>query len=114
MAHRAQALALVRRGFAAVTAQPAVFTAALYEDFFTSNPRYQKYFAGDPARRDERTLEAAARVVAELDRPGALLPLLRRLALEYRKYGVREPHRSEEHTSELQSRPHIVCRLLLE
>src|SRR3989442_11910403 len=25
-----------------------------------------------------------------------------------------EDHRSEEHTSELQSRPHLVCRLLLE
>src|SRR5436305_5889580 len=25
-----------------------------------------------------------------------------------------EPMRSEEHTSELQSRPHLVCRLLLE
>src|SRR2546422_6356005 len=25
-----------------------------------------------------------------------------------------EPHRSEEHTSELQSRLHLVCRLLLE
>src|SRR5690554_7227422 len=25
-----------------------------------------------------------------------------------------EAHRSEEHTSELQSRPHLVCRLLLE
>src|SRR5436305_12034984 len=25
-----------------------------------------------------------------------------------------EPNRSEEHTSELQSRPHLVCRLLLE
>src|SRR6266498_4408484 len=33
--------------------------------------------------------------------------------------GVRDSHdrdgpRSEEHTSELQSRPHLVCRLLLE
>src|SRR3989442_9868926 len=29
--------------------------------------------------------------------------------------GSRSPHqRSEEHTSELQSRPHLVCRLLLE
>src|SRR3989442_12017114 len=27
---------------------------------------------------------------------------------------VMEPGRSEEHTSELQSRPHLVCRLLLE
>src|SRR5690625_6935866 len=28
--------------------------------------------------------------------------------------GVRVEHRSEEHTSELQSRGHLVCRLLLE
>src|SRR3989442_6137667 len=27
---------------------------------------------------------------------------------------ARRPPRSEEHTSELQSRPHLVCRLLLE
>src|SRR5690554_7490093 len=27
---------------------------------------------------------------------------------------VKDPSRSEEHTSELQSRPHLVCRLLLE
>src|SRR2546422_6646996 len=33
-------------------------------------------------------------------------------ALEGR--GVRAAHRSEEHTSELQSRLHLVCRLLLE
>ncbi|MEY9887480.1 ferredoxin-NADP reductase/hemoglobin-like flavoprotein [Catenulispora sp. MAP12-49] len=93
LAGRAQALALVRQGFAAVSARPEVFTNSLYEDFFTSNPRYRKYFAaGDEKRRDERTLEAAGRVIAGLDRPGALLPLLRRLALEYRKYGVREPH----------------------
>src|SRR2546422_5308151 len=29
-------------------------------------------------------------------------------------YAVRIPQRSEEHTSELQSRLHLVCRLLLE
>src|SRR3989442_5628752 len=28
--------------------------------------------------------------------------------------GYHENRRSEEHTSELQSRPHLVCRLLLE
>lgn len=93
LAGRAQALALVRQGFAAVSARPEVFTNSLYEDFFSSHPRYRKYFAaGDEARRDQRTMEAATRVLADLDRPGALLPLLRRLALEYRKYGVREPH----------------------
>src|SRR2546429_7006834 len=30
------------------------------------------------------------------------------------EHGVRSPIRSEEHTSELQSRLHLVCRLLLE
>src|SRR5215813_15174971 len=29
-------------------------------------------------------------------------------------YFFRDGERSEEHTSELQSRPHLVCRLLLE
>src|SRR5436305_10302694 len=29
-------------------------------------------------------------------------------------HGLRHKGRSEEHTSELQSRPHLVCRLLLE
>src|SRR5947209_13244676 len=32
----------------------------------------------------------------------------------YRLAGVIEPVRSEEHTSELQSRQYLVCRLLLE
>src|SRR3989442_6134404 len=31
-----------------------------------------------------------------------------------RRRAVRADDRSEEHTSELQSRPHLVCRLLLE
>src|SRR5690554_7112589 len=30
------------------------------------------------------------------------------------RYAHEEYERSEEHTSELQSRPHLVCRLLLE
>src|SRR5690554_7333163 len=37
-----------------------------------------------------------------------LAHLTRSMALELAR------HRSEEHTSELQSRPHLVCRLLLE
>src|SRR5436305_3483463 len=37
----------------------------------------------------------------------------RRHPLDLRDPG-RDRHRSEEYTSELQSRPHLVCRLLLE
>src|SRR3712207_7776539 len=32
----------------------------------------------------------------------------------FREYELRPPKRSEEHTSELQSRQYLVCRLLLE
>src|SRR3712207_7671937 len=32
----------------------------------------------------------------------------------YRRHGARATSRSEEHTSELQSRQYLVCRLLLE
>src|SRR5215813_15182221 len=50
-------------------------------------------------------------------RADQLRPLFRRFLLE--TLGSETPpldleHRSEEHTSELQSRPHLVCRLLLE
>src|SRR5690554_7368020 len=47
----------------------------------------------------------AGDLMAELgDKTGAVAPAGARLGR----------HRSEEHTSELQSRPHLVCRLLLE
>src|SRR5690554_7115392 len=36
------------------------------------------------------------------------------LGISQVQFGVRIGCRSEEHTSELQSRPHLVCRLLLE
>src|SRR3989442_7581109 len=52
---------------------------------------YTTLFRSHPARRDG--------VDADL---GAEIP------------GERLGERSEEHTSELQSRPHLVCRLLLE
>src|SRR3712207_8109238 len=45
-----------------------------------------------------------------------VLDLLRRDRVESARWLVHQDHlrRSEEHTSELQSRPYLVCRLLLE
>src|SRR3989442_9389850 len=39
---------------------------------------------------------------------------LKRAAWSSASLSSEKPLRSEEHTSELQSRPHLVCRLLLE
>src|SRR3712207_8116174 len=48
--------------------------------------------------------------------PGRYLPDLapRQELLHHRGYHPSGLHRSEEHTSELQSRQYLVCRLLLE
>src|SRR5690554_7204852 len=58
-----------------------------------------------------RDCTLARRRVRPGDRARAELLVLTRPAAE-RAAG--QPARSEEHTSELQSRPHLVCRLLLE
>src|SRR3989442_11571220 len=44
----------------------------------------------------------------------ARFPRRRASADRAARRGAAEARRSEEHTSELQSRPHLVCRLLLE
>src|SRR5690554_7044212 len=58
--------------------------------------------AGGPAHRASRC--------ATLFAPGAGAPT----GLRHPGGGFTAAARSEEHTSELQSRPHLVCRLLLE
>src|SRR3712207_7953103 len=60
----------------------------------------------DPRRRDPRRLTLT--VEARRDE-GAASGRPLRFA-----WGTRAPRRSEEHTSELQSRQYLVCRLLLE
>src|SRR2546422_6853779 len=61
-------------------------------------------------RSGEVTLES--RLIEELNAESIdLLDIVFRLE---RAFQVKIPRRSEEHTSELQSRLHLVCRLLLE
>src|SRR5207244_11155399 len=72
-----------------------------------------------PTRRSSDLLRKAGNVTANgqsrrvevspapIQRPGAVSP-------EYTVAQIRERRRSEEHTSELQSPDHLVCRLLLE
>src|SRR3989442_4232260 len=66
--------------------------------------------------RSRERLEHGENIRRRLDSGAALIA---RLVLRARELGDRRQvlvhgHRSEEHTSELQSRPHLVCRLLLE
>src|SRR2546429_5207238 len=58
-----------------------------------------------------RPIEGLVRSDWTVDEPVATLPLGHR---GHRPYPLANADRSEEHTSELQSRLHLVCRLLLE
>src|SRR5436305_13771972 len=75
-------------------------------------PRHLPSF---PTRRSSDLIGAGLGNDAD-DGAGASAILGRVVVLEYAKLrdGVQIEVRSEEHTSELQSRPHLVCRLLLE
>src|SRR3712207_8754465 len=67
--------------------------------------------------RSDRGFDLAVRIVEGLDRFGKTLGHLAEwgeLVLVRGKHIMDDRHRSEEHTSELQSRQYLVCRLLLE
>src|SRR5438445_5363385 len=76
---------------------------------------YTTLFRSVAVARDEfgqRVEGALGQLVEAADQFGAVLGELR-LAVG-QEFGDRDPARSEEHTSELQSRQYLVCRLLLE
>src|SRR3712207_8138176 len=64
------------------------------------------------AALDQPQLLAA--VLGVVPRVGLVGHQVRQLAQPVRQVGVDRDARSEEHTSELQSRQYLVCRLLLE
>src|SRR5690625_6542840 len=67
------------------------------------------------SRAGSKELARAARTVNRLLAEGALVENITKvLPLSQAARAHEEMERSEEHTSELQSRGHLVCRLLLE
>src|SRR2546422_2327571 len=73
--------------------RPPRSTLFPYTTLFRSRPRQRRHH---PSHRPRRTATPIGRPHGRAPRAAATLP------------------RSEEHTSELQSRLHLVCRLLLE
>src|SRR3989442_8482253 len=61
-----------------------------------------------------RKINIAARVRFGLVQPISMHRVLYCIRRSHFLKELNVAHRSEEHTSELQSRPHLVCRLLLE
>src|SRR2546422_6408477 len=89
--------------------RPPRSTLFPYTTLFRSMSRYHIYA---PHRKEQKSYRYQDAVRMVLDAYRGFSPQLAELAQRV----VHERHidRSEEHTSELQSRLHLVCRLLLE
>src|SRR3712207_7737917 len=77
-----------------------LFRSSSYEQFLQREKR--------PGERIDEGIEAVFKSVFPIR------DFNEKAVLEYVSYEFEEPKRSEEHTSELQSRQYLVCRLLLE
>src|SRR3712207_8477129 len=76
---------------------------------YTTLFRSQALADADPVRAGCRCRRAGDRALSRHRRAGRL-----GAAPDQPEHARRRPRRSEEHTSELQSRQYLVCRLLLE
>src|SRR5690554_2351041 len=80
------------------------------EDTSTMNPPHDhKHVLGTYHKATKKHVEDAIESALEARKKWARMPWQQRAGIF-----LRAAERSEEHTSELQSRPHLVCRLLLE
>src|SRR5437660_7262753 len=95
---------------------PPVSTLFPYTTLFRSRDGVREPARGSDGRQAAGASEGRTRVGGSARATRRRLPL--RLHRTHRQQvgapGGRVPTRSEEHTSELQSRGHLVCRLLLE
>src|SRR5690554_7246567 len=78
------------------------------ERLHVTQPAISKRLASLEEQLGVRLFDRIGRTIRLTEAGQALLPRAYRIVNEL------EDARSEEHTSELQSRPHLVCRLLLE
>src|SRR5690606_41833275 len=98
--------------FSTLQATPAIYTLSLHDALPIS-----RQFPSDFFGSQHRITRAYARCALpeNIHRGNAVVTLKTRGSKNPATRGKRrERHRSEEHTSELQSRENLVCRLLLE
>ncbi|MCE9659739.1 MAG: hemin receptor [Burkholderiales bacterium] len=85
-------IALVRSSFALV--QPIASEAAtlFYDNLFRADPTLRQLFKGDMTHQGQRLMGMIGSALQLLDRPAALLPVLRSLGARHAGYQVRPQH----------------------
>lgn len=83
---------LVRTSFAQVEPIAAQAATMFYNNLFAADPSLRTLFRGDMAAQGERLMTMIGAAVGLLERPHALLPVLRSLGSRHAGYGVKDEH----------------------
>jgi hemoglobin-like flavoprotein len=87
-----QQITLVRSTFALVQPIASDAAALFYDNLFRADPTLRPLFKDDMAHQGQRLMGMIGSALQLLDRPGALLPVLRSLGARHAGYQVREAH----------------------
>jgi hemoglobin-like flavoprotein len=83
---------LVRSSFSQLEPIASQAAALFYGNLFEADPSLRKLFKGDMAQQGERLMTMIGGAVRMLDRPDALIPVLRSLGARHGGYGVEPAH----------------------
>jgi len=87
-----QQIDLVRSSFALVQPIAPQVAALFYDKLFAADPSLRSLFHGSMAQQGERLLAMIGSALGLLDRPAALMPVLRMLGSRHVGYGVKDRH----------------------
>ena len=87
-----QQISLVRSSFALVQPIASDAAALFYDNLFRADPSLRPLFEGDITHQGQRLMGMIGSALQLLDRPAALLPVLRSLGARHAGYRVREEH----------------------
>lgn len=87
-----QQIALVRQSFALVQPIATEAAALFYDKLFEADPSLRELFRGNMTHQGQRLMGMIGSALGLLDRPAALLPVLRSLGARHAGYQVRAEH----------------------
>ena len=87
-----QQIILVRDTFALVQPNASQAATLFYARLFDADPTLQPLFRGDMQQQGDRLMTMIASAVGLLERPAALMPVLRSLGARHVAYGVADSH----------------------
>jgi len=85
-------IALVRNSFAKVQPIATDAAALFYANLFAADPSLRALFRGDMAHQGQRLMSMLGSALQLLDRPAALVPVLRNLGARHAGYRVLPTH----------------------